>query len=50
MVPVENAYTYAKEITNHTLHIIDGAGHNFNGVKYHGQMVDAISSFINGKQ
>jgi alpha/beta superfamily hydrolase len=49
MVHVDNAYKFDKEIGNHTLKIIDGANHNFNGVKYHEVLVDAILSFINEK-
>ncbi|KAL7508013.1 hypothetical protein ACHAXN_005793 [Cyclotella atomus] len=48
MVSVDNAYKFDRELAsgNHILHIIEGAGHNFNGIKYHSSMVDAISSFV----
>lgn len=46
IVPIDNAHKYDKEIRNHALHIINGADHNFNGVKYHDEMVDVISTFI----
>jgi pimeloyl-ACP methyl ester carboxylesterase len=51
IVPVENAHKFDRELGhNHILHIIDGAGHNFNGIKYHATMVKMISSFLNTKQ
>lgn len=49
IVTVANAQKFDNEIANHTLHVIEGAGHNFNGVKFHGLMVDTISSFCNQK-
>ena len=47
IVNVANAQKFDKEIPNHTLHIVEGADHNFNGVKFHGLMVNTISSFCN---
>ena len=46
MVPISSAYKFDDAIANHTLHVIDGANHNFNGVKYHDLMVNVISSFV----
>ena len=42
-VPVENANKYNECIPRHTLKIIDGADHNFNGLKY---MMDIVSSIV----
>ena len=49
VVNVVNANKYDKRIANHTLHVIDGASHNFNGTKFHGILVEVISSFLNQK-
>lgn len=49
MVHVENAYKFHREIANHTLHIVEGACHNFNGLMFHDVIVSAVSSFVNLK-
>ena len=45
-VPVENAYKFDEVIPHHTLCIINGADHNFNGLRYMDDLVAAISSFV----
>jgi len=46
-VPVENAFSFRDALgTKHSLKIIEGADHNFNGLKYMSVLVDTISSFI----
>lgn len=45
IVPIENAYRFDKEIGNHKLYIVKNADHNFNGLKYHDELVTAIAGF-----
>ena len=45
VVPIENAFRFDKEIGNHKLYIVKNADHNFNGLKYHDELVAAISGF-----
>lgn len=47
MVHVDNAYKFDREIANHTLHILEGACHNFNGLKFHDWIVSVVSLFFN---
>ncbi|CAI9110718.1 OLC1v1010787C1 [Oldenlandia corymbosa var. corymbosa] len=44
IVPVDDAMEYAKVIRNHTLRIIEGAGHGFN--QQQDELVSAVLSFI----
>lgn len=44
-VPIENAYRFHKDIGNHKLYIVKNADHNFNGLKYHDELVAVISGF-----
>lgn len=46
VVPVNNATKYDKSIRNHTVMIIDGADHNFNGLKYMKEIVLRIVEFV----
>ncbi len=45
-VPVENAHKFDQIIPNHTIKIIPGANHNFNGLKYVNTIVSSILDFI----
>jgi uncharacterized protein len=45
-VDVGNALEFAKAITNHELLIIDGADHNYNGLRYIPMMVDCVVKFV----
>lgn len=45
-VPVENAYRFDDVIRNHSLQIIEGATHNFNGLRFVNAIVSTIQSFI----
>jgi pimeloyl-ACP methyl ester carboxylesterase len=45
-VPVENAFKFHEVIPNHSLHIIKGADHNFNGLKFMDDLVSVISFFL----
>jgi hypothetical protein len=45
-VPVQDAYKFEKAIRNHTLKILKGASHNFNGLRFMDDLVDTITTFI----
>lgn len=45
-VPVENAYKFDAVIPNHSLHIVKGADHNFNGLRFMDDIVSSIASFV----
>eukprot|EP00551_Chaetoceros_affinis_P009599 CAMPEP_0203676628 /NCGR_PEP_ID=MMETSP0090-20130426/25146_1 /ASSEMBLY_ACC=CAM_ASM_001088 /TAXON_ID=426623 /ORGANISM="Chaetoceros affinis, Strain CCMP159" /LENGTH=444 /DNA_ID=CAMNT_0050543221 /DNA_START=69 /DNA_END=1400 /DNA_ORIENTATION=+ len=45
-VPIENAYMLDELISNHTMKIIQGANHNFNGLLYMNTIVSSILDFI----
>lgn len=45
-VPVDNGYKFDEVITNHTLKILVGADHNFNGLRFMNDLVLSISTFI----
>lgn len=45
-VPVQNALRFDEVVPNHSLHIIEGADHNFNGLRYMIDITSAISSFV----
>lgn len=46
VVNVSSAHKHAKAIQNHELKIIDGADHNFNGLKNMDELVSTISTFM----
>ena len=46
-VSVDNANRFHREISNHSIHIIDGADHNFNGLRFIDRMVSEIKAFMN---
>jgi alpha/beta superfamily hydrolase len=46
-VDVENAKKYDECIPRHSLKIIEGGDHNFNGLKFVGEIVASIGEFIN---
>ena len=46
LVPVENAYKFHDVIPNHSLHIVKGADHNYNGLKYMNELVSVTASFL----
>jgi alpha/beta superfamily hydrolase len=46
MVGVDNAYEYAKTIPKHELFIIEGADHNYNGLRHIKVMVNAVATFV----
>jgi alpha/beta superfamily hydrolase len=46
VVTVENAQEFEKTIQNHKLWIIEGADHNYNGLKYMKELVEIIASFV----
>ncbi len=46
VVPMSNADKFDELIPNHTKFILNGAGHNFNGVLYIDQMTEAICNFL----
>ena len=45
-VDVENAKRYDESISKHTLKIIEGADHNFNGLKHIGAIVGSVLGFV----
>ena len=45
-VDVENARRYDESISRHTLKIIEGGDHNFNGLKHVQAIVESIAEFI----
>ena len=45
-VPVENAFKFDLVIRNHTLRIIEGADHNFNGLRFVKSIVSMITDFL----
>jgi alpha/beta superfamily hydrolase len=45
-VPMQDAYKFEKAIRNHTLKILKGASHNFNGLRFMDDLVDTITTFI----
>ena len=45
-VPVENGYKFDEVISNHTLKILAGADHNFNGLRFMDDLVSSISAFV----
>ena len=45
VVPPSSAHRFAAVIPNHDLHIIKGAGHNFNGTKYVDEIALTIVAF-----
>ena len=45
-VDVENAKKYDEFIPRHTLKVIEGGDHNFNGLKFVGEIVASIGDFI----
>ena len=45
-VDVENAKRYDESISKHTLQIIEGADHNFNGLKHINAIVGSVVGFI----
>ena len=45
-VDVENAKRYDESISKHTLKIIEGADHNFNGLKHISAIVGSIVGFV----
>ena len=45
-VDVSNAKEFAKNTKNHELFIIEGADHNFNGLRHMPIMVDTIAEFV----
>lgn len=47
VVPVQDAFRFDEEIANHSLHVINQANHNFNGIKYLDEMVLEIVTFYN---
>lgn len=49
-VPVKNAFNFHEVVPNHSLHIIEGADHNFNGLKFMNDLVSVISSFVRKHQ
>lgn len=49
-VSVENAYKFDEVIPNHTLKILEGADHNFNGLRFMDDLVSSISTFIRENQ
>jgi pimeloyl-ACP methyl ester carboxylesterase len=46
VVPVSHAQAFAKTIPNHELLIIEGADHNYNGLRHMPTMVDAVAQFV----
>ena len=46
VVGVSNAHEFAKTITKHELLIIEGADHNYNGLRHLQTMVDAVAKFV----
>ena len=51
MIPVQDAYKFDNALpkSNHELCIVEGANHNYNGLKYNKQLVEAIYNFITTK-
>lgn len=45
VVTVQDAIRFDEEIANHSLHVINQANHNFNGLKYLDEMVHEIVTF-----
>jgi alpha/beta superfamily hydrolase len=45
-VPVSNAHEFAKTIARHELLIIEGADHNYNGLRHMQTMVNAVAKFV----
>jgi alpha/beta superfamily hydrolase len=45
-VHVSNAYEFAKAIAKHELLIIEGADHNYNGLRHLQTIVDAVAKFV----
>ena len=53
MIPVQDAYKFDKALlpkSNHELCIVEGANHNYNGLKYNQQLISTIYNFITTKQ
>jgi alpha/beta superfamily hydrolase len=46
MVGVDNAHEYAKTIPKHELFIIEGADHNYNGLRHIKILVNAVATFV----
>ncbi|MCL7026405.1 hypothetical protein MKW94_026498 [Papaver nudicaule] len=44
IIPVEDAFEFAKVIANHKLHIVEGADHCY--TKYPSELADAVVDFI----
>lgn len=46
LVACSNAYRFGAVVPNHQLCVIEGADHNFNGLKYMEKLVSTISEFV----